>query len=284
MDIRSLALRGAAWVAAARIAINLLGLVSTLFLARLLTPDDFGLVAIGTTILAVVSSFTDLPLSTALIQHAQPDETHFNTVFTLNFIRSALVTAAVAAAAYPISIWYGDARLFELIMALSLSSFIMCLSNPKRVLFTRELNFHADFVQGIAMKLTGFVVGIVFALIYKNYWALVVGSLAAQVSFVVISYIQLPYLPAMTFRRSRELLSFSIWLSYSQIVNTVSTKIDQLLIGFYLGSEKLGIYSFGDNLANLPTRELTTPISQMLFPWIVAFTSQQYILVHNVLH
>ena len=101
---------------------------------------------------------------------------------------------------------------------------------------------------------------------YRSYWALVLGVLAGQVAYLFLSYTALPFLPRLTFRHTRDLLSFSIWLSLGQIVNTINWRFDQLLIGGLSGRAALGYYSVGDNLAQLPTREAVAPLTQPLYP------------------
>ncbi len=92
---------GAMWTAGGRVISNLLGIVSTLTVARLLTPDDFGLVAIATVIFAIVRAVTELSLSSALIQHKDPQREHYDTAFTLSIFRSLAIALVLAAAAFP---------------------------------------------------------------------------------------------------------------------------------------------------------------------------------------
>jgi PST family polysaccharide transporter len=266
LDIPSRIKIGAAWLAASRVIVNALGFVSTFVLARLLTPDDFGLVAIAATIFALVTAVTELSLSTALVQHHDPTDDYFHSAFTLNVGRASIIAVALTAMSFPIANIYGDPRLSYIIAAISLGAFISGLSNPKSVVFTRNLNFKAQFISSVFEKVSGLVISVSIAFAFRSYWALVFGMLASQSVAVVVSYVQFPFRPTLSLRRSRELFSFSIWLSASQLVTTLSWRFDQLVIGYVLGRSQLGAYSFGDNLAALPTREITAPLAQTLFP------------------
>jgi O-antigen/teichoic acid export membrane protein len=261
--------RGAAWLAASRALINLIGFASTLLLARLLLPEDFGLVAIATTVIAIVSSVTDIPLSAALIQHANPDRRHFDSAWTLSAVRGAALAALLALSAGPLARFYEDSRLAPLIIAMSAVTFIQSLGNPTTVLFQRRLVFHQDFIMGVSKKLSGFVVAAIIAWKYHSYWALVAGTAISEIINVGVTYMLAPYRPRLTFSHARELISFSVWLSLTQIVLTINYRFDNLFIGHFLTSADVGQYSYGDNLAALPTREATAPIAQTLFP---AFT------------
>jgi lipopolysaccharide exporter len=110
-DMRARLQRGTIWISASQLLTDLQGLLSTLVLARALTPADFGLVALGTTMLAVISSVMELSLSSALVQHQNPTEANLNTAFTLGFIRSPVVAVVFALAALPSARLYHEPRL-----------------------------------------------------------------------------------------------------------------------------------------------------------------------------
>ncbi len=258
--------RGAAWLAATRLLVTLLGLASTMILARLLLPQDFGLVAIATTVAVLAASIGELSLSSALVQHADPQRHHFDSAWTLNIIRAAVLAAVLAAAAWPLAALYGDNRLVAILLVIAATTFLGGFGNPRLVVFTRDLVFWQEFAMGVSQKLLGFVVAMGVALVYKSYWALVAGGVAAQLLGVGLSYALLPYRPGLRLRGGRELFAFSLWLTLGRIVNTINWRSDQLLIGYFLGSNTLGHYSFGDNIAALPTREATAPVAQTLFP------------------
>lgn len=264
--MKSRMVRGAAWLAASRALINLIGFASTLVLARLLLPEDFGLVAIAGTVIAIVGSVTDIPLSAALIQHANPERGHFDSAWTLSALRGALLGLVLAAAATPITTLYGDPRLSPLILAMAAITFVQSFASPYIVRFTRELLFQQDFIVGVSKKLGGFVVSLIIAWSYQSYWALVIGQATSEIISLIATYVLAPYRPRLTFSHTRELLGFSAWLSLTQIVLTMNYRFDNLFIGYFLTSADVGQYSYGDNIAALPTREATTPIAQTLFP------------------
>ncbi|WNO54519.1 lipopolysaccharide biosynthesis protein [Stakelama saccharophila] len=243
-----------------------MGLLSTLVLARLLVPADFGLVAIATTMLAVLQTITNMSLGQALIHHPDPTTDHFHAAWTLNALRGLVVGGLFAAAGQPIAVFYGDARLAPVVAVLGASVFLNGLMNPKRIMLQKKLVFWQDFVLTVSAKLVGLIVSVWLAFATKSYWALVWGQVAAQGTSVLVSYMVLPMLPRPRWRASRELFGFSAWLTLSQIVNTINWRFDQLLIGKFLGRSDLGLYTVGDNLALMPTREATLPLTQTLFP------------------
>jgi O-antigen/teichoic acid export membrane protein len=259
-------IKGSMWLTLSRAIVNLLATLSTFVLAWYLTPSDFGLVALATTMLLIVTTVTELSLNQALIRHEDPQDSHFSAAWTLNATRGLVLCLVLAASAYPASILYEDPRLFGVMLALGLSVFMSGLTNPRLVMLQRDLIFWQEFVLNVAQKFTGFVAAVLIAMIYQSYWALVIGTLVSQATNVATSYLVLPFRPRITFRHMREFFSFSAWLAASQITNTLNWRFDILLIGKMLGGTSLGYYTFGSNLARMPTREATAPLTQTIYP------------------
>lgn len=258
--------KGSLWLSLTRMIVNALTTLSTFILARFLTPGDFGLVAIGTTLLLIVTSLTELSLTQALVRHEKLDDSHLNTAWTLNALRGLVAFALFAASAYPVATLYDDQRLAGIMLALGASIFLTGLINPRLVVLQRQLIFRQEFILGVSQKLIGFVASVSVAIAFRSYWALVVGILTSQLVNIVVSYWLLPFRPRFTLSRTRELLSFSIWLSAGSIVNTLNWRFDLLLVGKFLGSSAVGNYSVGNNLAVIATREAVAPLVQTVYP------------------
>ena len=222
-------IKGSVWLSLARAIANGLQTVSLFVLARYLEPTDFGLVALGTTMLLIVTTITDLSLSEALIRQESPDESHFSTVWTLTAGRGLILCLIFAACAYPMSLIYKEPRLIEVMLALSLSVFMSGLTNPRRIMLQRALVFWQEFVLTVSQRLAGVIASVAVAVIYRSYWALVVGMLVTQLTNICVSYMVMPFRPRITFQHVREFLSFSGWLTAGQIVNTLNWRFDYLL-------------------------------------------------------
>lgn len=258
--------KGLMWLSAAKFIVNMLTFVSTLVLARLLTPEDFGLVALATTMLTIVSSVTDLSLASALIHHRAPSDQHFSTAWTLNFGRALVIAVIFCLAAPLVANFYEEPRLRDIMFALGLSILISGLNNPKIAALTKNLIFWQEFALSVSQKIAGFVVGITVALVFQTYWALVAATLAAQFTGLLLSYVVIPFRPKFSLHDVRALWSFSVWLTFGKILNTLNFRLDHLLVGTYVGRPALGFYSIGDQIAGMPTREVLGPIEATLFP------------------
>jgi O-antigen/teichoic acid export membrane protein len=265
-NVRSRLLKGAVWLSAARLATNLLATISTLVLARLLVPSDFGLVALGTTTLSILTSITNISLSEALVQHRDPSYLHFHTVWTLNLLRGILIGSVFALIAIPAAHYYSDDRLSTVMFALSGSAVLNGLENPRAIMLTKQLIFWQQFMLQVSQKLVGLIASVVIALIYHSYWALIGGIVLGQFVGVLVSYTVLPFRPSFSIAHARELFSFSIWLTLCEAINTINWNFDQLLVGKFIGKTALGYYAVGNNLAVMPSREATAPLTGTLFP------------------
>jgi O-antigen/teichoic acid export membrane protein len=270
-EVRTQLAKGTLWISAARQTANLLGVATTLLLARILTPADFGVVAFGTTILSVINAVTNMSLSSALIQHRSPSPAHFHTAWTLNVGRGLLIAALMVAAAEPAAIIAREPRLAGLLCALALAPVFDGLQNPRLVMLLRRLEFRQQFAIQVGGKLVTILTSISLALAYKTYWALVAGTLAGQAASAVISYTLFPFRPRLSVAHYKELFSFSVWLTLGELVLTLNMKLDSLLIGRFLGRAPLGAFTLGDNLSVLPTREALNPVMSTVFPALAQF-------------
>lgn len=257
---------GSIWIAASRGLIAALGLISTFVLARLLVPADFGLVAIGTTILAIALAITDLSLVQALIHHEDPTEQHLHSAWTLNFLRGLAIAVLLAIAAPFIATFFEDNRLIGVILVIAFSMLMRGLENARVAMLQKDMQFWQDFVISVAQKLALVVFSVGFALVYRSYLALLIGIGASSAIRVVISYCFVPFMPRFRLKEAKELFSFSGWLALGQVISTLNWRIEPLLIGKFLPVHQLGLFTVSLNVAQLPTRELTLPLTKTLFP------------------
>ncbi|NJC08775.1 O-antigen/teichoic acid export membrane protein [Polymorphobacter fuscus] len=258
--------------------VNLIGFVSTIVLSRLLFPADFGLVAIAVAVQAIVGSVTELSTASALIRHDDPQDAHFDSVFTLNILRAGFICLLLFGSAHAAASLYNDERLVDILYVLGLSALIGGFFNPKTALFARELRFAQEFVLAVPQKLVGLVVALAIALLYQSYWALIIGGVAAQFAGLLTSYLLLPYRPRFSLVHGREFMGFSVWIGLERAVGALNQRAAPLLIGYALGNAQLGYFAFGDNLAGLPTREATAPVSGVFLPAFSKVKSDKAVL------
>ena len=245
---------------------NALGMISTVVMARLLVPADFGVVAIGMTVLAIVQAVTNMSLGQALIHLDEPDDRHLDCAWTLNMLRGLLLGGIIAALGPFLADLYGDERLKLVLAIFGGSVFISGLANTKLAMLERDLLFHQRFIMQTSSKLVLVIISIAVAWQTRSYVALVAGTVASQVTQVLVSYAVAPRIPRLRLKEAGALLSFSWWLTLTEIMATINVRFEPLVIGKFLTIHTLGLFTVATNLSSLPTRETTRPLSATLFP------------------
>lgn len=263
---------GVLWISAGRMFTNGLGIVSTLILARLLAPDDFGIVAIVMSIMAVITMTTEMSLSSALVQLRELKDNHFHTAWTMDAVRGVALTVILVGISFFVGDLYDRPELQLALLVLSSSVLIGAIKNPKFVVFSRNLIFWPGSIIVMAGKIAGFAITIPLAIIYQSYWALILGTIGTQLMTTLLSYAFKPYFPRIDLSEYRDLLQFSIWLTFGKIVQAFLWRSDGFLLGFFMSVGNVGFVSFGQRLSNQLINEISQPIGAVLFP---AFTQMR---------
>lgn len=256
----------ASWSVAIRLIERTIGFGSTLIFVRLLSPSDFGVMAMGTSVLAIISTFTEFGFSQALIQLPNPDRKAYDTVLSLNVLTGALVAFVLIAGIPFAQSWYGDSRVGTVLAGLAAISFVSSWRSVGLIQRERELDFRPIFTVMLSRKVAAVLVGVVCAFIWRDFLALLVGLLAGALVEVGVSYWLARHVPRLTLARTREVLRFSGWWLLNQLVSVSNQRGRDVLIGMRLGSGPLGQYSVATDLAMLPTNELVVPLTRALFP------------------
>lgn len=257
---------GAKWTAISRLTVRMIGFVSTIILARLLTPHDFGLVALGMIFISLLTLLGSFDFETVLIQHTAPTENHYHTAWTLNAAYFTLAALALSFSAPYLAIYYEVPQLSDIIHVLAIGFVAKGLASVRIIDFQKHFAFHYETLLRTSVKFIGFIVTISSAFILRNYWSLLIGVLATQISYLVISYILAPYRPRPTFLYVKELFSFSSWLMLANFINFINTKSVEFIIGKTLGTAPLGLYTVGESSAGMATQELTATVNRAAYP------------------
>lgn len=264
--LRSAVLKGAAWSVVLRWSMRLLGLVSTFILARLLTPADFGLVAMGMLVVGFVEAWLYFGLDTALIQNQRATREHYDTAWTLRLLQSVVVAAGVAFAAPYAAKYFNEPRVVPVIWTLCLVLPISASGNIGVIAFRKDLAFDKEFKLNVTGKLLGFFVTIGAALWLRNYWALVIGTLGGAAFGCVLSYVMHAYRPWFSLAKVRELWSFSQWMLVRSLGHFAEMKADETIVGGMGSAREMGLYSVASELGRLPGSEIAAPLNQALVP------------------
>jgi len=256
------------WAFALRITDRLFGLARTIVLARVLSPNDFGLFGISLLALSALNTFSQTGFQAALVQKKGDIKPYLDTAWTVQVIRGLILAGILFGIAPYVASFFGEPMAAPLLRVLGLSAVFQGLTNIGVVYFQKELEFHKRFIYVFSGTLADLGVAIPAALILRNAWALVFGLLAGNFVRFVMSYIIYTYKPrvGMEWGKSKELFNYGRWILGSSILTFLLTQADDVFVGKMLGVTALGFYQMAYRLVSLPATEITSVISTVSFP------------------
>lgn len=262
--------RGAAWIVAARFVMRAFGFVNTIVLARLLAPDDFGVVAVATAAMQLLNGLSDFGVSQAVIKFRGGGRAALDPLFSLSAARGALVASVLLAAAPLAAQFYGDERMFWVFAGVALYPLLTGFINPAFYEFERDLDLSKEFISNAVNKLAGVLVSIAVAVAFRSYWAIILGLAASGATQLVLSYVMRPYRPRFAFAGAGDVFRFSGWLFGVSIVTALNNKLDMFIVARATNASETGLYSVGTQIAELPTSELAYPLARAIYPGLSA--------------
>ena len=247
--------RGGIWVFTLRITNRGLGFIRTIILARLLAPEDFGLIGIAMLAASTLDAFSQTGLQSALIQKKDDIKTYLDVAWTTLAIRGIFLFGILFLSAPLIAKFFNSAQAELVIMVIAVNMIITGFGNIGVVFFQKELQFKKQFTYEFSATIVDLLVSISLAFILRNVWALVWGGVAKNITRFCLSYILHSYKPRLRFNKDkfRDLFGFGIWVSGSTILIFLITQGDDILVGRMLGVTALGFYQMAYLLSNLPS-------------------------------
>ncbi|MBP1847766.1 PST family polysaccharide transporter [Rhizobium petrolearium] len=256
------AIKGAGWLVSSRFAGRVIDFFTLLVLARMLTPADFGLAALAISLVAVVDTVLEVPVTQALVRLPTVEKSHLDTGFTIGLLRGILIGVMVLIAAWPFSLINHEPLLADLVAVLALGPIGRGLVSPAMVKFNRELGFRQTFILELSGKLCASAVVVVVVLAGGAYWAIVANLVTTSVVSTVVSYILAPYRPALSFAKLPDFAGFIGWFSSAQLISALNWQFDRFLVGGFADRTTFGRYAIASDVAVMPTQSLIGPAMQ----------------------
>ncbi len=264
-NVASRTARGAGWLIGWQMVTRCLGLVSTLILARLLVPKDFGIVAMAVTFTAAINALANLGVGDALIRRPDTGETWYDTAFTMQALRGLVTGSLIALGSGAAAAWFVEPRLVGVLLALAAVSLLGGIENIGIVEFRRTLRFQAEFRLLLIPRLLQFIITITLAWLWRDYRALVAGTLVGALARLGLTYVIHPYRPRLSLAHWQELMGFSTWIWAGSIATLVWERCDAFILGPAIGSARLGTYLFASEIATMPATELVAPAMRAFY-------------------
>jgi len=262
-------LRGMVWAYGSYVGGRLLVLASTAVLARLLAPEDFGLVALALTMMALLEGVSDLGLTQALIvQDEKQVRDRAHTVFVSALLLGALLSIAVAALGPLAANFFDEPGLTAVAAALGANFLLRSFGATHYALAQRGLDFRARTIAEFADVVVRGSTGVILALAGFGVWSLVIGYLVGTLTLDLAIWRLVPWRPQLRLSRAHfgEMVRFGGTISAVNVVATVIANVDYLFVGKALGTTSLGLYTLGFRLPELLILNLSVVAGVVLFP------------------
>jgi lipopolysaccharide exporter len=243
-----------------------IGLFSTIILARLLSPDDFGVIAMSAVAVELLMMLGDSNVDIALIRDKHAPRAIYDSAWTVQVICGFAVAGLILLAAHPLAVYYSDPRVETVMYILALRPVILGFENVGVAEFRKSLDFAKEFRYGLWRRLSISIVGLALALILQNYLALALAAPISAVIAVIFSFTMSSYRPRLQLSHARFVWGSSRWMIMQNTAQTALERADEFIIGGVSASSVVGTYYIAAQTAPMPTRELAWPVERALMP------------------
>jgi lipopolysaccharide exporter len=259
-----------------------LGIISTLILARLLTPEHFGILALVTIALQFFELLVETGNQQYIIQKDRIEDADLNTAWSMDVVIKTSMAIIVIACAPMMASYFDTPELTIALAVAALALPIRALKTPGMMLLAREINYHPVFKLTLWQKGISFVTVITIALIHPSYWAIIIGTLVSAVILAVGSYRVHSYRPSWSLVHLRKQWQFSQWLLARGIVGFTRSQIDNLMVSKIFGITQLGGYNLVREVSLLPALSAIIPMSEPLLAAIAEGKNSADVLAYRV--
>ncbi|MGK4109394.1 lipopolysaccharide biosynthesis protein [Enterococcus cecorum] len=268
MDSKSSTISNFLWRFAERCGAQIVTFIVSIVLARILTPEDYGKIALITVFTTILQVFVDSGLGVALIQKKDADDLDFSSVFYFNFVICLVLYAAMFIASPFIANFYNDSSLTPIIRVISLTIVISGVKGIQQSYVSRNMLFKRFFYATLGGTIFSAILGIALAYTGFGVWAIVAQQLSNTTIDTLILWLTVKWRPKKMFswERLKGLLSFGWKMLASSLLDTVYGNIRSLIIGKLYSSSDLAYYNQGNQFPNVVVTNINTSIDSVLLP------------------
>jgi lipopolysaccharide exporter len=263
--------QGVSWVGLLRGSTRGIAFIKIFILARILTPDQFGVFGIATLVLALLEIFTETGINVFFVQKEGKLSDYIDTAWIVSIGRGILIAIAIVLASPFISGFFQSPSSLQLLLLISLVPFIKGFINPAESLFQSEMNFKKEFWFRFILFSFDAGVAIVVALITKDPSSLIYGLVAGAILEVILSFIMIKPKPKFSFSKlkAKHIIGRGKWSTGFGIFEYIFRNGDDIVVGKILGESSLGIYQMAYKLAIFPITEVADVFGKVTFPLFV---------------
>ncbi len=268
MNLKHKTVKGVFWSTIEKFGVQGTQFITLIFLARLLSPSDFGLIGMLTVFIALSQAFIDSGFSAALIQKKETTNTDYSTIFFFNIAVSIFLYFILFFLAPYIAAFYHEPKLIFITRVISINFIINAFSIIQITLLKKELDFKTQSIINISGIIGAGITGITLALLGFGVWALIFQSLANAFLKTILFWIVNKWRPIFVFSKKsfKTLFSFGSKLLFAGLLNTIFQNLYLIVIGRYFNAAPLGYYTQAKKIQELPTMSINSIIQNVAFP------------------
>lgn len=267
-DLRRLVLQALAWSGGVKVIGQILSWAMTLYIIRLLSPQDYGVMALAMLFISLLSPLTEFGLGAALIKAETLSKTFIRQTLGFTLTIATTLGLILSTTAHIIANFFNTPALTPVLFTLALTLLISGFTVVPRALLLRKLNLRTISLIELAGTLSGGILTLILAYLGEGVWALVWGMLFTHVLNAILfaHFTTLPGWPSFNFRGLRKTLAFSSWVTLEQMLWKLWSQADVFIIGLTLGGTQLGSYSVAKELAQLPQTKVQGTLNAVALP------------------
>jgi O-antigen/teichoic acid export membrane protein len=262
---------------------RVIGFASTLIIARLLSPDDFGIVATALLVVRFFDILIDLGTDTYLIRLPDPKRDDYDTAWTLRLLVIAAASAVIFVTAAPAAHFFGESRLVAVLQLMAFACLMRGFVNIGLTMYRKNLRFGRLAFVGLVPRFGWFVTVVVLAFILRNYWAVVIAEVALRAVELVMSYAVHGYRPRWCLKTFAKQWDFSKWIVSRSVAMFVQGRGDQLAVAKFFGIEQIGLYAMAVRFGELPTKHLMAPVLMPAYSGLAKKQGNRADFTHGIL-
>lgn len=266
-SLTSRSLEGAFWAASSQGVQYFLRIFTSIILARILFPDDFGLMSMAMIALQFARRLANFGLALAIVRLETVEKRHMDTVFWFNLILMSSITGLLYFSAPAISLFFEETRLINILRVISFEFVLKGVSSVSGAKLNRRLKFkHTSLITTVS-GVSALILPVVLAVMGYGVWSLVIGEISGSVIGAAMTIILARWWPGIEIRMSalREVFSFGIWIYVNNYLNYLAKNLDYIIIGKVFDATLLGLYERAFNFMNMPRARLHNIIDNILF-------------------
>ncbi|CAL2088405.1 O-antigen/teichoic acid export membrane protein [Tenacibaculum sp. 190524A02b] len=268
MNLKKQAIKGVIWTFTQQFSVQIINFIVQVVLARLLMPEDFGLIAMIAVFVAIGQSLSDGGMTSSLIQNNNNTEKDYGTVFLTNLFFSTLIYIIVFSLSPLVARFYNQPILSELLRVYGITFVISAFYVVQVAKFTKDLNFKLQFIYQIPSVVIGALTGLVMAYAGLEVWSLVGLNISQAVSFSLILWFFYKWKPKMIFDRKvfKKHFNYGYKLTISSLLTNLYLNLYKIVIGKKFSVQLVGYFTNADNLRQLPISQMSNVLNTVTFP------------------